>query len=523
MSVQQLAIHLLVHGIPGVVLFGVACIIITQNYKSTTNRLIAVLISLYSFIFFEELIRFLLPPSYNSIVLHLSFGSISILIISITFHFFIHIAKLPERINIRFYPVICYLPFFINLGALPFTNNYLTGAEITQKGIWNISLFNLPHYVTLTIANMIMLVFLGILWNGLKHTTSISRQKILRLFILGTCFGMAVTILFEYLIFGWALPSQPFRIMAIIFPALLAIAALKFNLVPSAVSKYQTMFNLIPTPITVVNSDWEILELNDYSRAEIFRHGDKPYNMLDFVQADENKEVLHTFIDLLQTEVTLHGYPLALQLHDNQGTLHYSVEASTVILEDEKIFYLVWRNVTQDIENDSLIEHLAYHDVLTSLHNRAYFVPKVKERMMKLSAGSQKESALVLIDLNRFKRINDTFGHAIGDQVLQHSAMLLKQTVRADDLVARLGGDEFVVFLEDFPSQRTVFDWNDRLQNAFQQNPFETGSITIQIELSVGIAFFPKEADNFENLFQLADWNMYEHKLVSRENDSRMI
>ena len=75
---------------------------------------------------------------------------------------------------------------------------------------------------------------------------------------------------------------------------------------------------------------------------------------------------------------------------------HYSVEASTVFQEDEKIFYIGWRNVTEDIENDRLIEHLAYHDVLTSLHNRAYFVPKMKDRMTKLLAGSPKVSALVL-------------------------------------------------------------------------------------------------------------------------------
>ena len=64
------------------------------------------------------------------------------------------------------------------------------------------------------------------------------------------------------------------------------------------------MFNLIPTSITVVNSDWEILELNDYSREEIFRYGNKTYNLLDFVQSDENKEVLHNFLELLQMQLT---------------------------------------------------------------------------------------------------------------------------------------------------------------------------------------------------------------------------
>ncbi|MEK5037965.1 GGDEF domain-containing protein [Sporosarcina sp. FSL K6-3457] len=239
--------------------------------------------------------------------------------------------------------------------------------------------------------------------------------------------------------------------------------------------------------------------------------------MLHFFRTDDNKEVLHQFIDLLQEKITLHDYPLSFKINDTQEVIHYSVEATTILVEEEKLFYLVWRNVTEEIENDRLIKHMAYHDVLTALHNRAYFVPKVKDRLIELTTSSPKESALILIDLNRFKRINDTYGHAIGDQVLQHTATLLKQAVRSNDLVARLGGDEFVIFLENFPTQQAVTDWSKRLQESFKENLFITDAITLQIEPSIGIAFFPADADHFEDLFQLADSNMYEHKLKARK------
>ncbi|WP_203246712.1 GGDEF domain-containing protein [Sporosarcina beigongshangi] len=519
MPVQQLVLYLMIYGIPGVVLYSVASVIITQNYRNTTNRLIAVLIFLYSFIFFEEFIRYLLPNSHNSIMLHLSFGIISILIITITFHFFIHIAKLPERILIPFYPFICYIPFFILVIVLLFNFKSIAKIEIIQNSIWDTPIFNLPYYATLAIASTVMLIFIGILLNGIKHATSITSRKILRLFIFGTIFVLLIRFLFEYPTFNWALPRHPFILIGFIFPVLLAISAFKFNLLPSAVKKYQAMFNLIPISITVINSDWDILELNDYSRKEIFRHGHKNLNMLHFVQTDNNKEVLHQFIALLDDKEVLRDYPLTFIINDTQEIVHYSVDTSTIFLEEDKIFYLIWRNVTEELENDRLIEHMAYHDVLTSLHNRAYFVPKVKDRMTRLAASSTKESALVLIDLNRFKRINDTYGHAIGDEVLQHTAMLLKQAVRTNDLVARLGGDEFVIFLENFPTQQAVTDWCTRLLEDFAEDKFTSESITLQIEPSIGIAFFPADANNFKDLFQLADANMYKHKLKSKEKD----
>lgn len=280
------------------------------------------------------------------------------------------------------------------------------------------------------------------------------------------------------------------------------------------------MFNLMPVSITVVNSDWDIVELNGYAKKELVQYDQQGSNLFGFVRSTENKEALSHFTQQLEEHETLHDYPITFTTADI-GPLHYSVEASTIILEDQKLFYLIWRNVTEELENDQLIEQLAYHDGLTTLHNRAYFVSNVKKRIAKLTTSSPNDSALVLIDLNRFKQINDTHGHVVGDQVLQHAAMLLKQAVRTNDLVARLGGDEFVIFLENFPTQKAVFDWNDRLQKTFQHTPFQNGSVTLQVEASIGIAFFPTDADTFKSLFQLADANMYSYKRNSPKKDNK--
>lgn len=519
MAIQQLVIYLIVYLIPGVALFGIACMIIMRNHTNTTNRLITLLIFLYSFIFFEEFIRHLLPTSYSLPMLFLVAGIVGSLIISATFHFFIHIAKLNERSKIPFYPVICYTPLMMTVIALIYKANSLNNIEIIQKGVWYIPTLNPLFYTIATVFNLLMFILIAILLNGIKHTTSISRKKVLRLFAAGTFFALLITILFGYTPFGWSLLPYPYFIIGITFLVLLMASSLKFNLLPSVSEKYRTMFNIIPVSITVMNSGWEIIELNDYARKELIFFGQTSFNLLDFVRSNTNKKTLSSLIDQLQQNDTLQDYSLSFETKNPDEILHYMVEASRILLEDEELFYIIWRNVTAKMESDRLIQHLAYRDVLTDLHNRAYFVSTVKNRILEFSATPTKEAALILIDLNRFKLINDTYGHAVGDQVLQHTAAILKQSVRKNDLVARLGGDEFVIFLENFSAQQTVFDWNNRLVEAFQQNPFEIGSTQLQIEPSIGTTFFPTDADNFDDLFQLADWNMYEDKLKSREKN----
>ena len=518
MDVQQLIMYLLVYLIPGITLFGCACLVVTRNYRNTTNRLIALLIYLYSFIFLEEFIRHLLPIAYSPLMVELFLKNTSVLIICVTLHFFLHITKLDERIMIPFYPVSGYLPAIFMLLTTFFNIDLVSHAPFIQRGIWYVPVYTLHYYLLLIIFTIILLIFIAILVNGITSTATTSRKKILRLLASGTFIGLITVNILAYPNPNDMLPPYPYLIMGIIFPLLLMIAAYRFNMLPSDATKYRMMFNLMPASITVVNSDWDIVELNGYAKKELIQYEQQGTNLFGFVRSLENKEALSSFIQQLEEHETLNDYPITFITNDI-GLLHYSIEASTIVLEDQKLFYLIWRNVTEELENDRLIEQMAYHDGLTTLHNRAYFVSNVKKRIAKLAVSSTSDSALVLIDLNRFKQINDTYGHAVGDQVLQHTAILLKQAVRTNDLVARLGGDEFVIFLENFPTQKAVFDWYERLQNTFQHNPFQNETVTLQVEASIGIAFYPTDADTFESLFQLADANMYTHKRNSRKKD----
>jgi len=517
MAIQQLFTYLLVYIIPAIALFAMACMVIANNYKKTENRLVALLFFLYSFLFFEEFLRHLLPLSYSPILVHLFIINVGMLIHSVMFHFYIHVTKLQERIKIPFYPMVFYVPVFIILTIMLLSDNNFDNTEIVQSGIWYVPTFKTYYYLVVTISTVFIMVLIVILINGMKYTTSIIKYQLLRLLTVGTCAALVLKILLGYPNYRGAIPPFPTLIIGILLTVLLSISVYRFQLLPSVIKRYQTMFNLSPVSMIVLNEEWEILEFNEQARKEILFYGHKDSRLTDLVQSDFNKKELYKFFDLLKKESEIKNHSISFERIGLQGMLHYTVDASTILIEDKMLFYTIWRNVTVELEKERLIEHMAYHDALTGLHNRAYFVGRVQKKLIELSAAPTRQSALVLIDLNRFKQINDVYGHAVGDQVLQHTATILTEAVRQNDTVARLGGDEFVIFLEEFPTKDTVIDWKNRLHEAFKQNLFKTASITIQIELSIGISYFPTDGDNLECLFQVADTRMYENKLVSRE------
>jgi diguanylate cyclase (GGDEF)-like protein len=159
------------------------------------------------------------------------------------------------------------------------------------------------------------------------------------------------------------------------------------------------------------------------------------------------------------------------------------------------------------------IEHnkyLALHDELTGLPNRRLFQDRLASALERARRnGSQ--TALLLVDLDQFKQVNDAFGHHMGDRLLEHVGRLLSGRVRRSDTVARTGGDEFSVILDD----PTCREDAERVSNSLidlLNEPFEVCNQTMKVGASVGIAVFPEDAADAEGLCILADLRMYAYK-----------
>lgn len=152
-------------------------------------------------------------------------------------------------------------------------------------------------------------------------------------------------------------------------------------------------------------------------------------------------------------------------------------------------------------------EHLALHDVLTGLANRALFRDRVKHAL-KVADREQQTVAILLMDLDRFKEINDTLGHHHGDIVLQEAARRLQTTLRETDTIARLGGDEFAMVLPNVPDPAAVLLVAEKIRVALRV-PFTVQGLTLDVRASIGVAFFPGHGRDVDTLIQRADVAMY--------------
>jgi len=173
-----------------------------------------------------------------------------------------------------------------------------------------------------------------------------------------------------------------------------------------------------------------------------------------------------------------------------------------------------YRGVASDVTKASLdaqaVNQLARFDSLTGLPNRSKFLAKLEERLSAQGIDPH-EHAVMFIDLDRFKIVNDTLGHAAGDQLLKIVAGRLQHALRERDIVARLGGDEFVVLVDHFGDRRVVQQIAQRLLDQINK-PVPLGERSVHVSGSIGIALYPQDGGDADTLLKHADTAMYQSK-----------
>ncbi len=165
-------------------------------------------------------------------------------------------------------------------------------------------------------------------------------------------------------------------------------------------------------------------------------------------------------------------------------------------------------------ERRQKIEFLAFHDPLTGLPNRRLFEDRLAQSLAKARRRKEK-LALLFLDLDRFKTINDTLGHHCGDQVLVHAATKLSESLREEDTLARLGGDEFTIILEETDNLQKVQAVTQRIQELLSE-PMQLKGQLIHISASIGISLYPDNGLAAEDLIKTADVAMYRAKDLGR-------
>lgn len=178
--------------------------------------------------------------------------------------------------------------------------------------------------------------------------------------------------------------------------------------------------------------------------------------------------------------------------------------------EDQKVRVAVARDITKHKQLLQQLQHIAFYDPLTQLPNRALFEDRLQQSLAR-ARRELSQLALCFVDLDKFKEINDQYGHAAGDACLQTVAQRLLGAVRETDTVARLGGDEFVLVMDAITDEVAVLSALHQLLAKIQQ-PFMFQQQALQICASIGIALFPADGQDQASLLAAADMAMYKAK-----------
>lgn len=218
---------------------------------------------------------------------------------------------------------------------------------------------------------------------------------------------------------------------------------------------------------------------------------------------------LDRLIPLLQQEQLT--YPAHL-LHVPATEEHPEIFLNTTVIDipHQQRYFVILADVTEDHQQEVWLERMGYHDSLTLLPNRRYF-----EEQLYLTLPTLDHASLLFIDLDGFKQINDTYGHDVGDLLLQETATRLQSMTTTTDLVARLGGDEFLIFIQASASETRQFAEHvlEVLNHAFYIH-----SYTLHITPSIGISLYPEDGKSSEQLLIRADEAMYHIKKTEKNN-----
>jgi diguanylate cyclase (GGDEF)-like protein/PAS domain S-box-containing protein len=222
-------------------------------------------------------------------------------------------------------------------------------------------------------------------------------------------------------------------------------------------------------------------------------------------------------LTLLQGEGSLQN--LELRMRRKDGSLLWVLENMNLVpgepgqpeILEGTIIDITARKLAQE-----QLEYQAYHDILTGLPNRLLFTDRIG---VALAHARRKErfAAVMFLDLDQFKTINDTLGHSVGDRLLQSVASRLSTCVRAEDTVARMGGDEFTILLPDLADRQGAIKVADKVLEAVRY-PLSIDGMELYISTSIGISMFPEDGADAEALLKSADAAMYRAKDSGRNN-----
>jgi diguanylate cyclase (GGDEF)-like protein/PAS domain S-box-containing protein len=283
-------------------------------------------------------------------------------------------------------------------------------------------------------------------------------------------------------------------------------------------ARFRAMFKFAPIGMAIIGIDgrWlkvnsELCEMLGFTEDELLSR-----TMLDLTHPED----MHGSLNLLHQSVSgeLDQYRMqARYFHKNGNTVWISSSICKILDAAGNPLHLIaqMENITDAKSNQELVQHLEYHDVLTNLPNRRLLIDRINQNLMQ-AKRHKRLMAVILLDIDDFRQINETYGHKVGDEMLKIVAERLSKCVRSVDTISRQGGDEFVVVLAEISkAQDAQIVANAILKDISE--PISVGHLELHTTTSLGIAIYsPGSSDDVERLLEKARKALFEVKEEGR-------
>jgi len=274
---------------------------------------------------------------------------------------------------------------------------------------------------------------------------------------------------------------------------------------------YRTLMNDCVDAIIFFDKNKTVIEVNKAAE-KLYRYKRFEFigmNSYDLLAEEEVKNIEMYFSKVMNESMSFEA------IHKKKDGSKFQVEVSSnsALLTEQNIVMAIIRDISERKLMQDNLEYMANYDFLTNIYNRAALLVKFSS-MIKWTKGNNNKLAVMFFDVDKFKHINDTYGHATGDLVLMEVAARINSIITKEDILGRMGGDEFVVVKSCVKSNEDVVDFINGVFNAFSE-PIKIDDNIIMINTSIGVAIFPDDAQDRYSLINFSDNAMYEAKKIT--------
>ncbi len=296
-------------------------------------------------------------------------------------------------------------------------------------------------------------------------------------------------------------------------------------------SEYFQILDHLSVGIVIADMDFQIVFLNQRAK-EFTKKGDQIIgkNLIEEIPSLD-RGYLKKALEDIKDKGNIYFFSSTMHKNLISDELNINLKISKIENNDSKYLIFECSDVTNQIvrinqlkdhskelqklnrilkQQEEEITRLAYYDELTGLANRLLFY-NIGEKMLQDSIRNNKIMGIMFIDIDKFKSINDTYGHAVGDKVLKRVGEVLEATIRQNDIAARHGGDEFLVLLTDCKEYCNYETIAKRIEESSKKITIDN-ELEVEISLSIGVSFYPIDGESLDQLISKADKAMYKVK-----------